>query len=433
MPESSPKLFVTMGSVREDACRRGVPLDSLKFLIEANEMAVRRSVSEGQEFEHVHLIGDVSKVAEQIAMDSPTLTDAIGRMRNALICGQQPESYEMRLRPYVDEKIRVVESMRNLVGRKIRVVSALDFLRDELSSVDAMTHSLAFAYSDLIRNKTFDIEEMIAACSGAELKPDHEPERLSLSDLAIATLPHRFRGSPDVSTEEKMKHSFYSAAEGLLAGTLIEKGHIYASYRGSEVARKRSIIENMRLLVQTFIYFILKDENYAKKLNRQFIINPDLDGMGFREEEGVITRCFSSDPHTLDSKSGALRKIPLLPFDKEKGALRAVEPSEFRSAVIDGTGGIGRHKMPVWLANLSPANEYLNVYGSSAAANEIWTKHGVSPAAVLDWRSKVEKHLEHVRGGSCKPIKIDPLVPAANINAMADLIHQMAEDIMRSV
>lgn len=428
MSESQPKLFVTMSSVREDSCKRGVPVDAVTFLLEANELANRVA----PDAEHVHLIGDLSKVAENAAVTSDTSQAALNSLKKTLLCDSAPEGYEKELRPFVDEKIRLVNSICALFGRKIRVVSAIDFLRDG-QSVAAMdiSYNLTMAYSDLLKDKTFDVKEMRKQCEGEQLTPEHEPVRASLTDLAIATLPLRYR-MMNVNLDEKLRHSFYSAAEGFLAAALIDQGNVYASYRGSEVSRENTIIENMRTLVQAYVYFIIKRSEHAKSIGNNFIIDDILDGVGFREDEGGVIRCLPCDPHTLDTKEGALRKLPFLPFDKDKNTLRPVEPSEFRSAIIDGTGGIGQRKMPVWLANLSPVKAYLDMHGSSAAVNDIWTQHAVSSGAVTDWSSKVGKYLEAVRGETHKSMKIDPLVPGANVNAISDLIHQMAEDIMKS-
>lgn len=430
MPESQPQLFVTMSSVREDSCKRGVPADAVTFLLEANELAARVAPNA----EHVHLIGDLSKVAENAAVASQTPQIAVDSLKKTLLGGSASEGYERQLRLFVDEKIKVINSICALFGRKIRVVSAIDFLRAGQSVAAAdILNNLTMAYSDLLKDKTFDVEAMRKSCAGESLTPDHEPKRASLSDLAIATLPLRYRRM-DVNSDKKLQHSFYSAAEGFLAAALINQGHIYASYRGSEVSRGSTIIENMRTFVQAYVYFVLKSYDQAKSIGNNFIIANNLDGVGFREEGGGVIRCFSCDPHTLDTKEGALRKLPFLPFDRDRAALHAVESSEFRSAIIDGTGGIGKRKMPVWLANLSPVGKYLDIHGSSDTVNDIWTRHSVSQEAVTDWRSKVERYLEAaaVHGKIHKSLQIDPLVPGANVDAICDLIHQMAEDIMKS-
>lgn len=457
---------VTMGSVRETP-RKSIPLDALTNLTEADELAHRLASELDPEnptqIERLHLIGDVSMLAVHVAKaTNATLKDpspAIGRLRSELLSPGEPSDFSNELKVLTGERVKMAEIGARILGRPMETCSAIDFLRypDNRAITERMMDIVAMAYAD-IATADVDLARMKKECSGRPIEPGHEEDAFRMRILAKRTLPTRLR---KLSDDEQLQQSFYAAVEGALAATLSGRGDYYLTYKGSDrsksdaVEREGTIMENMRLFVKAAVYRVLSDIDFTRQIGSHLIVNPLLDGVGFRKSAGKpVIRC---DPWTLDNTNGGistngtdgwspLQKIPLVIYNPQDAQLRPASMHEINEVLAVSESGSASH---VILHNLGSIVDYLRNCEESidhGPLKEALSRNRVEKSALEKWFRNAESYLlkrrESKDARTGKTIRpeieprshiVNPLFPGGKMDLMAEIIHEIAEDMVRGL
>lgn len=429
-----PTLLVSSEAVRiPEKGGMSIPLDAVNFVRGANCIASDRGRTRGHAVRHMHLVNDASMLAAHVAGESSTMQEAIGCLRKLITNGTRNE-FEEKLRLYVEMRIKVLKGVSAVLGRDFQIGSTLGLLREKGNRPMAirMMDIIGAAYRPSV--ETYDLVDMEAATRKVDRRPDQEPKRRTLTDIALSTVPPRLRKILDKDLQ--LKESLYAAVEAGFAAALIGDGGEYIAYKGSlkgseGVNGGPSIIENMKTLVQCAVWGVLNNPDLVREIDDHFIIDQKLDGFGITTGEGGKRKGVVCDPHTLDfGDPSQPEKLPFLIFEDNK--LRAVKPEEFRDSLItDPTAGISSELRHAWMRNLGVLDDFLTlnhgVHHSEVKA--LLAAKGVKLEALLDWATKIHGHLGKEHKGDPTRL-LSHLIPGSNIEFTAALVSLMAAFVL---
>lgn len=403
--------LITMGAVRGEDCKRGVPLDMAKVIAVAPRLAEILATS-GRQFDlrnpaaaaplmsRLHLVGDVSKLAVYVAQQTGATVGytapAIAKLRRLLESGDKDDAFENALEPFTREKVEIAKILAERLGQPdLPVESSIAYLRVHPQIAKRMMDIMEMVYKVVMgerENVSVDVGAMRLELAGESLlPPGHNELMRSVRGVVYRTLPSRLRRLDDRGRAQ-LQQTFYGVSEAALAAALVEvdEANVYASYRGSDISscspgeitesegKVGTIIENMRLLVMMVLYEtirtvpLVRDRFFPllKSVNDRFYIHNILDGIGLKRcrKKGLASQIVRCDPWTLDKRNGdsddstdadsglvlPFSKIPLIVVGDD-GQLRPPKAGEEINPILAATKGVEY----IVLHNLIALYEYL--------------------------------------------------------------------------
>lgn len=347
----------TMSSARQT----DVPLHAATFLAQAGEKAGSKR--------HTHLVGDALQLAEQIAESASNIDDGVAGARRTFTNGKEVTSFERNtLAGPTSRQVRIYDAMGRSMGLPLTVGPSVDFIRDKDLGRDVVA-MLAAIYGQHGASTPFDVNSFYDLF-GLD-HPDGVATHSTFSDLACATVPKRFRSLP---RDAKLRKSFYAAMEGAIAAALIDRGAQYLSYQGADIVNEKprmTSIDMMRFMTLVVVRLAMSNPDLCDKIRSPdgFVVDPELNGLGFGVSDQGRLMDSVNDPHTMErgeppaSHIGAnatqehsiMTKLPFVFM--EDGKYVPVAADEFDRMAADETGGIFTSH---WLRNFPAVSAFFN-------------------------------------------------------------------------